>query len=134
MTEKTIWIRLGSNTSVDEAMSWLLHMAEEGLAGEVPVVLVKGSERHALSHVYDVADTAWIAIIEKFGEHNVKLQGEDNGLADSASAYQMERIADSLERIADSLEQTVDCLQELGNCVIEYDGRSMLCTATPPRR
>lgn len=118
MKEKTIWIRLGSNTSVDEAMIWLLNLAEEGLAGEVPVVLVKDSERHSLSHIYDVSDEAWSSIVEKFGEHNVKWQGKENEPACRVSAYQMERIADSLECIAASLKDIIDRMQELSESQI----------------
>lgn len=122
MTEKTIWIRLGANTEKEEAMEWLLHLAEEGLAGEIPVVLIKGTDRTMLSHVYDVDDAAWIAIVEKFGERNVKLQGEECELSGDGSAYNLERIADSLEEIA-------ECLKDLGDCVFERSGKSFLMVA-----
>lgn len=122
MKEKTIWIRLGANTEKEEAMEWLLHLAEEGLAGEIPVVLIKGTDRTMLSHVYDVDDAAWIAIVEKFGERNVKLQGEECELSGDGSAYHLERIADSLEEIA-------WCLKDLGDCVFERSGKSFLMVA-----
>lgn len=129
MDKKTIWIRLGANTEKEEAMEWLLHLAEEGLAGEMPVVLIKGTDRTMLSHVYDVDDKAWIAIVEKFGERNVRIQEtKKRGMMEpgEASAYHLERIADSLEEIA-------GCLQDLSDCVFMRDGKSFLLTADASR-
>lgn len=118
MKNQKVWIKANSkNQDADDVMAFILSLGDEGLLGEIPVIVCYSDtrERKRLSHIYDLDVSAVNVLREKYGDENVKLteiQAEEPFTEKLINA--LERIADSLESVSDSLEE----LEPLSQCVV----------------
>ena len=71
---KELWIKMEPE-GAKEVQDFLLSLAEEGLLGEIPVVLYnpKTDGNLRLSHIYDVDEAALLVLKEKYGDRNVSV-------------------------------------------------------------
>lgn len=126
MKIQKVWIKIPDQSEKEEAQHFILSLAEEGLLGDIPVILYVADikEKMALSHIYDVSEKALIPLYEKYGEENVKLS--DMELRSLAGGYGRVPEADPLERIADSLEQIAIVLDSIADNINEvvYEGKN----------
>lgn len=131
MKSQEMWVQVDSEEELDEVQRFILYLGEEQLLGEIPVMVYSRETRRVLrlSSIYDVSEQAFVSLVEKYGEDNVKLiekkdLPEYEGRQGEPKSELMERIATNLDRLADALEQIEMHLDCLSDCINE---RNQFC-------
>lgn len=131
MNDKTVWIKIDSSKEREDVQSYILSLGQEGLLGEIRVILYAEKEkaRIELTHVYDVGEDAIPVLMEHYRDDNVRLAAKPRTpplrFNPVPVTDPLERIADALESISSTLEnidQSLDLLSVvMSDCQVKHE-------------